>query len=147
MRANSFNTLAKSKQNCYNDIQLKVRFFERGTITEAIYEGNFKEMPTIIERIAAAEADAEALRRNALEAARSAETAAEEDAAASLKIAREEAKAGLALAASMAEREAEAETERLLRKSGEEAEKLIAAAETRLPKAIEAVVNRILSDI
>ena len=122
-----------------------MRFFsapEKNHFTKGIY----LQMPTIIERIAAAEADAEALRRNALEAARNAEAAAEEDAAASLKIAREEAKAGLALSAAMAEQEAELEAQRLLHKSGEEAEKLISAAEKKLPQAVELLVNRIFNN-
>ena len=104
-------------------------------------------MPTIIERIAAAEADAEALKRNAQEAARNAEAAAEDVAAAALKIAREEAKAGLALAAAMAERDAEAEAERLLSESGSKAEALCAEARKRLPEAADIIVDHIINKL
>ena len=76
------------------------KYGRRALIAEkTIFMKGIFKMPTVIERIAAAEADAEALKKNAQEAARSAEAAAEDEAAASLKIAREEAKAGLALAA------------------------------------------------
>ena len=98
-------------------------------------------MPTIIERIAAAEADAEALKRNAQEAARSAE------AAAALKNAREEAKAGLALAAAMAEREAGAEAERLLEKSSLDAEAVIREAGKNLSAASDMIVDHILNKL
>ena len=104
-------------------------------------------MPTIIERIAAAEADAEALRRNAQESARNNETAAEDEAATSLKIAREEAKAGLALAAAMAEKEASAEAERLLTASDEQTEKTVAEASKKLGEAADAIVGYVLKEI
>ena len=104
-------------------------------------------MPTIIERIAAAEADAEALRHNAQENAREIVTAAEDEAAASLKNAREEAKVGLALAAAMADKEAEAEAERLMAAASEEAEKLINEARNNLPSAAKAIVDHILNNI
>ncbi len=111
------------------------------------HEGNLIEMPTIIERIAAAEADAEALKRNAQEAARSAEAAAEDEAAAALKNAREEAKAGLALAAAMAEREAGAEAERLLEKSSLDAEAVIREAGKNLSAASDMIVDHILNKL
>lgn len=104
-------------------------------------------MPTIIERIAAAEADAEALKKNAQEAARNAEAAAEDEAAAVLKNAREEAKAGLALAAAMAEKEAEAEAERILAKSSFETESLIAGAKKLLPDAASIITDHVLSKL
>lgn len=104
-------------------------------------------MPTVIERIAAAEADAEAIRRNARENARELVAAAEDQAAVRLKNAREEAKAGLALAASMAEKEAEAESARLMEKAGAEADKLIAEAEKKLPDAANAIIESILTGI
>ncbi|MBO4849108.1 MAG: hypothetical protein J5586_08155 [Clostridia bacterium] len=104
-------------------------------------------MPTIIERIAAAEADAEALKHNAQETARMMTAAAEDDAAASLRIAREEAKAGLALAASMAEKEAEAEEKALFAKAGAEAEKLVGEARQNLPQAAGLILEHILSNI
>ena len=104
-------------------------------------------MPTIIERIAAAETDAEALKRNAQEAARAAEAAAEDEAAAALKNAREEAKAGLALASAMAEREAEAEAERLLEKSGLNAEAVIREAGEKLREASDLIVDHILNKL
>lgn len=100
-------------------------------------------MPTIIERIAAAEADAEALRSNAQESARQLTAAAEDAAAASLKNAREEAKAGLALASAMAEKEAEEEYERLLTASKVESEKLIAGARERVAATAESVLEHI----
>lgn len=104
-------------------------------------------MPTVIERIAAAEADAEALRRNAQETARQIETAAEDEAAAVLKNAREEAKAGLALAAAMAEKEAEAEAQRLIEAGEKETAALIAAAREKLPEAESLVMDHILNKL
>ena len=104
-------------------------------------------MPTIIERIAVAEADAEALRHNAQEAARTAQTAAEEEAAAALKNAREEAKAGLALSSAMAEKEAESLTSRLLEESGAEAEARIAEAKRKLPGAADLVLDYVINKL
>lgn len=100
-------------------------------------------MPTIIERIAAAEEDAEALRRNAQESARQLTAAAEDAASAALKNAREEAKAGLALASAMAEREAEAEYDRLMIASGAEAEAYIARSHERVGEASASVLEHI----
>ena len=104
-------------------------------------------MPTVIERIAAAEADAEALRINAAENARELAAAAEDEAAVKLKNAREEAKAGLALAASMAEAEAKAESTRLMAKAREEAELFIKEAEAALPEATNSIIEHILNTI
>ena len=134
--------LANGALNCYNDIQLN------GRILRAPQNKKGKTiMPTIIERIAAAEADAEALKRNAREAAAGAQAAAEDDAAKSLKIAREEAKAGLALSGAMARKEAEAEAGRLLAEGREQAKALLAEAEGRVPEAAKAVVEAILAGI
>lgn len=113
----------------------------------AFLRREFTEMPTVIERISAAEADAEALRKNASEAARSAEAAAEDEAAASLKIAREEAKAGLALAAAMAEKEAGAEAARILERRRAEAAELLAKAEKNLPAAEELILDHIINKL
>ena len=117
----------------------------RPSRNQLLYEGNLIEMPTVIERIAAAEADAESLRRNAQEAARNAETAAEDEAAKSLKIFREEAKAGLALARAMAEKDASAEAARLLESGRAEAERILAAAGSRLGPAAGLIIEKTLN--
>lgn len=100
-------------------------------------------MPTIIERIAAAEADADAMKRNAQEAARAAVAQAEDDAAASLKNSREEAKAGLALAAAMAEKEAVSRAARLVSQNRLNADVVIARGEKHIPAAVEEIMKHI----
>lgn len=100
-------------------------------------------MPTIIERIAAAEADAETVRNNAQEAAANAVASAEDEAAASLRIAREEAKAGLALAAAMAGKEADSEAARLINGSRLKADVLISGAEKKLFDAVELIMQHL----
>ena len=110
-------------------------------MAERLFEGNFDEMPTIIERIAAAEADADVLKRNAQETARTAVAQAEDEAAASLKIAREEAKAGLALAAAMAEKEAVTEAARLVSANRLSADVVIARGEKHIPAAVEEILK------
>ena len=100
-------------------------------------------MPTIIERIAAAEADAETMKRNAAEAARTAVAQAEDDAAVSLRTAREEAKAGLALAAAMAEKEAMGEAARLMNASRMKADVIISGASKKLDPAVALIMEEI----
>lgn len=100
-------------------------------------------MPTIIERIAAAEADADSLKHNAQEAAAAALAAAEDDAAASLRIAREEAKAGLALAAAMAGKEADTEAARIMNGSRLKADVLISSAEKKVGEAVESILEQL----
>lgn len=101
-------------------------------------------MPTVIERIAAAEADAEVLRRNAAEAAREAIADAEEEAAASLHIAREEAKAELALAQKLAEGEAKSKASLLRATREAEADSVIAEANKHMGKAVDRIIERII---
>lgn len=112
-------------------------------MAERIFEGNFCKMPTVIERIAAAEADADVMKRNAQEAARTAVAQAEDEAAASLKIAREEAKAGLALSAAMAEKEAVSEAARFVTQSRLSADVMIARGEKHIPAAVEEIMQHI----
>ncbi|MCR5611787.1 MAG: hypothetical protein K6F68_08190 [Clostridiales bacterium] len=102
-------------------------------------------MPTVIERIAAAEADADTLKKNAREAAAGTVAAAEDDAAQSLKIAREEAKAGLALAAAMAEKEASSERARIFNASRMRADIVLGEAEKKLDKAVDLIMDEILN--
>ena len=106
-------------------------------------EGNLNKMPTIIERIAAAEADADTLKRNAQEAARTAVAQAEDDAAASLRIAREEEKAGLALAAAMANAEAENEAVRRLNAGSMRSSVIIGGASKKLENAVALILGEI----
>ncbi len=100
-------------------------------------------MPTIIERIAAAEADADAIRRNAAEAARNVKAQAEEDAAISLRVAREEAKTELALCDRMAENEGRRTAEALIATRTEEADAVVSAAAKKLDSAVEIIIKRI----
>ncbi|MBO4385034.1 MAG: hypothetical protein J5854_06410 [Clostridia bacterium] len=102
-------------------------------------------MPTVIERIAAAEADAETMKKNAQAAAAGAVAAAEDDAAQSLKIAREEAKAGLALASAMAEKEASSERARIFNAGRMRADIVIGEAEKRLGSAVDMIMEEILN--
>ena len=102
-------------------------------------------MPTVIERIAAAEADAEIIKKNAQAASATAVAAAEDDAAQSLKIAREEAKAGLALASAMAEKEALSERARIFNASRLRADVVLGEAEKRLGSAVDLIMEEIMN--
>ena len=100
-------------------------------------------MSTIIERIAAAEADADTIRRNAVDSARAAVADAEDAAAISIRVAKEEIKTELALASNMAERDGKNQADSLIQDRKKAVQQEMAVAAKNINKAVNLIIERI----